>query len=61
MPDLQEKAIEMWREEAWRLHAKLRRAEDALHEIAKVNSRRDRFSAEIDAIILKALGEVDAN
>ena len=29
----------------------------ALHEVAKINNQRDRFSAEIDAIIVKALGE----
>jgi hypothetical protein len=30
MTDLQEKSIELWREEAWKLHAKLRKLEDAL-------------------------------
>jgi len=30
MTDLQEKSIELWREEAWRLHEKLRKLEDAL-------------------------------
>ena len=34
MTDLQEKSIELWREEAWMLHAKLRKAEYALREIA---------------------------
>ena len=57
MTDLQEKSIELWREEAWRLHAKLRKMEDALHEVAKINNQRDRFSADIDAIIINALGE----
>ena len=29
----------------------------ALHEVAKINNKRDRFSADIDAIIINALGE----
>ena len=30
MVDLQERSIDMWREEAWKLHAKLRKVEDTL-------------------------------
>ena len=30
MTDLQDKSIELWREEAWKLHTKLRKLEDAL-------------------------------
>jgi hypothetical protein len=29
----------------------------ALHEVAKINNKRDRFSADIDTIIINALGE----
>ena len=29
----------------------------ALHEVAKINNQRDRFSSDIDAIIINALGE----
>ena len=29
----------------------------ALHEVAKINNARDRFSSDIDAIIINALGE----
>ena len=29
----------------------------SLHEVAKINNKRDRFSADIDAIIVNALGE----
>lgn len=29
----------------------------ALHEVAKINNQRDRFSADIDTIIVNALGE----
>jgi len=29
----------------------------ALHEVAKINNHRDRFSPEIDDIIVRALGE----
>ena len=31
--------------------------EEALHEVAKINNRRDRFSSEIDAVIVKAIGD----
>lgn len=61
MTDLQKKSIKLWREHAWDLHWKLRKVEDALREIAKVNNRRDRFSSEIDAIILNALGDENEN
>jgi hypothetical protein len=29
----------------------------ALHEVAKINNQRDRFSSDIDTIIINALGE----
>ena len=29
----------------------------SLHEVAKINNQRDRFSADIDTIIVNALGE----
>ena len=29
----------------------------ALHEVAKINNQRDRFSSDIDTIIVNALGE----
>jgi len=32
--------------------------EDALLEISTINNGRDRFSSEIDAIIIKAIGDV---
>jgi len=35
----------------------IEKLETALREIAKINNRRDRFSSEIDAIIINALGE----
>jgi len=31
--------------------------EEALQEVAKLNNRRDRFSSEIDAVIVKALDD----
>ena len=57
MTDLQEKSIELWRDAYFEMHWKLRKMEDALAEIAKINNRRDRFSSEIDAIIVNALGD----
>jgi len=35
----------------------IEKLETALREIAKINNQRDRFSADIDAIIINALGE----
>jgi hypothetical protein len=36
---------------------RIEKLEAALHEVAKINNKRDRFSADIDAIIVNALGE----
>jgi acyl carrier protein phosphodiesterase len=33
--------------------------EEALQEISKVNNKRDRYSDEIDGLIIAALGETD--
>jgi hypothetical protein len=33
MADLQEKSIELWRENAWELHGKLRTAEDRIIQL----------------------------
>ena len=33
MTDLQEKSIELWRENAWELHGKLRAAEDRIEKL----------------------------
>ena len=35
----------------------IEKLEAALREVAKINNKRDRFSADIDAIIVNALGE----
>ena len=44
--------------EAWtNVGGHIEKLEAALREVAKINNRRDRFSAEIDAIIVNALGE----
>ena len=36
---------------------RIEKLEAALREVAKINNQRDRFSADIDAIIINALGE----
>ena len=42
MADLQEKSIELWREEAWRLHGELRKLEDkALTRIVMLEQALD--------------------
>ena len=44
--------------EAWtNVGGHIEKLETALWEVAKINNRRDRFSSEIDAIIVNALGE----
>jgi hypothetical protein len=49
MADLQEKSIELWREEAWRLHWKLRKAEDALR---KIKDLHDQVGPEDEQVIM---------
>lgn len=41
----------------WEHASKIADLEGALREISKLNNKRDRFSSEIDGIILKALGD----
>jgi len=41
MVDLQQKSIEMWQDEVWKLHAKLRKAEDALRAIVDDEAPRE--------------------
>jgi len=36
---------------------RIEKLETALREVAKINNQRDRFSSDIDAIIINALGE----
>jgi hypothetical protein len=44
--------------EAWiNVGGHIEKMEAALREVAKINNQRDRFSADIDAIIINALGE----
>jgi hypothetical protein len=44
--------------EAWtNVGNHIEKLEAALHEVAKINNQRDRFSADIDSIIIYALGE----
>lgn len=39
------------------LNIHIEKLETGLHEVVKINNRRDRFSPEIDAVIVNALGE----
>jgi t-SNARE complex subunit (syntaxin) len=36
---------------------RIEKLETALREVAKINNQRDRFSSDIDTIIINALGE----
>lgn len=39
-----------------KLEMKIWELQDALRNVSEINNKRDRFSSEIDAIIVKALG-----
>ena len=44
--------------ETWtKVGGHIERLETALREVASINNRRDRFSSDIDAIVINALGE----
>lgn len=52
-----EKLIDQLEAKAWNQASRIDFLEGALREIAKVNNKRDRFSDQIDGIIIAALGE----
>jgi len=52
-----EKLIDQLELKVWNQASRIDFLEGALREIAKVNNKRDRFSDQIDGIIIAALGE----
>jgi len=56
MVDLQEKSIELWREETWRLHAKLRGAENRIKKLEaalrKIKDLHDQPGPEDEQVIM---------
>lgn len=50
-------SMEKWRNEIRRCDGRIEELENALRKIAMLNNKRDRFSSEIDDLIIKALGE----
>ena len=52
-----EKMIDQLETKIWGQASRIEFLEGALREIAKVNNKRDRFSDQIDGIIIAALGE----
>jgi hypothetical protein len=52
-----EKMIDQLEIKIWGQASRIEFLEGALREIAKVNNKRDRFSDQIDGIIIAALGE----
>jgi len=50
-----EKYIEL-EEMTDKLETKIWELENALRNVSEINNKRDRFSSEIDAVIVKALG-----
>ena len=49
--------IDQLENKIWEQASRIEFLEGALREIAKVNNKRDRFSDQIDGIIIAALGE----
>lgn len=54
-----EKLIDQLEVKIWEKSSKIEFLQDALREVAKFNSKRDRFSNQIDGIVINALGEND--
>jgi len=52
-----EKVIDQLETKAWEQSSRIEFLEGALREISKVNNKRDRFSDQIDGIVISALGE----
>ena len=48
-----------WYEHYLRSEGVVSKMEDALRKIAEINNKRDRYSDEIDRIVLEALGETN--
>ena len=52
-----EKLLDQLEVKFWDQSCRIAFLEGALREITKVNNKRDRFSSEIDGIVIAALGE----
>jgi transposase len=52
-----EKVVDHLESKIWDQASRVEFLEGALREIAKVNNKRDRFSDQIDGIVIAALGE----
>ena len=52
-----EKLIDQIEVKIWEQASRIKFLEGALREVAKVNNKRDRFSDQIDGIVINALGE----
>ena len=52
-----EQRVDQLENKIWEQASRIEFLEGALREIVKVNNRRDRFSDQIDGIIIAALGE----
>lgn len=54
-----EKLIDQIEVKIWEQASRIEFLEGALREVAKVNNKRDRFSDQIDGIVINALGETN--
>lgn len=52
-----EKVVDKLENKIWNQASRIEFLEGALREITKVNNKRDRFSDQIDGIVIAALGE----
>ncbi len=52
-----EKLVDHLEAKVWNQASRIDLLEGALRQIAKVNNKRDRFSDQIDGIVIAALGE----
>jgi NAD-dependent DNA ligase len=54
-----EKLVDQLEAKVWNQASRIDFLEGALREITKVNNKRDRFSDQIDGIVIAALGETN--
>ena len=51
-----EKTIDELETKAWNQSSRIETLEAALRKVSKINNQRDRFSGEIDGVVVEALG-----
>jgi len=54
-----EKLIDQLESKVWNQASRIDTLEVSLRKISEINNKRDRFSAEIDWVVTKELGDID--